>query len=234
MRYHRQKKFNASYFLIFSLFFLLLIIIVIDAQIRPLINKVSTYQGKIIATNMISQSVYDALSSDDFGYETLVKVNKNNDGFVSSIESNMLAINKLQAVIANDVNTQFKNISKETICMTTGTLSGVNFLYGRGSKIIFKLEPVGFVDTKLVSKFTSAGVNQTLHQIILEVNGNVSAVIPGFHTNIEVNANYIIAETIVVGNIPESYTYITGDNRDDLSKIIDYKDQKDINNTSLN
>ena len=99
----------------------------------------------------------------------------------------------------------------------------MNLLYGRGSKLTFKIEPVGYVDTRLVSKFSSAGVNQTLHQIVLEVEGNVSAVIPGFNTSIKVKPTYIIAETIIVGNIPESYTYITGDERDSLSKIIDYK-----------
>ena len=232
MRYHKQKKkISVSYFIIFTVFILILIFIVIDAQIRPLVKKVSTYQGKTIASNIIAKGVYDTLNSGEFGYETLVKVNKNKDGYVSSIESNMLAINKLQALISSNVNTQFKNISKETITLTTGTLSGINFRHGRGTNISFKLEPVGYVDTKLVSKFISAGVNQTLHQIILEVSANVSAVIPGFNSNIEVKTSYIIAETIVVGNIPDSYTYITGDNRDDISKINDYKDK---NNTSLN
>lgn len=234
MRYHRQKKTTISYFIIFSIFILILIFIVSDAQIRPLILKVSSYQGKIIATNIITKSVYDALSSEEFSYETLVTVTKNSDGFVSSIESNMLVINKLQATISSDVNTQFKSISKQTIRLSTGTLSGINFLYGRGPNITFKLQPVGFVNTSLVSKFSSAGVNQTLHEIILEVDANISAVIPGFNTPVGVKSNYIIAETVIVGNIPESYTYITGDNRDDISKIMDNNNLINSKKTSLN
>ena len=233
MRYHREKKFRASYFLIFTIFILILTFIIGDAQIRPLIDKVSTYQGKIIASTIISKAVTDALNSGDFAYDTLVKVTKNNNGYVSSIESNMLAINKLQAIITNEVNAQFKNISNETINLSTGTLSGFNFLYGKGPNITFKLEPVGYVESRLVSKFTSAGVNQTLHEIILEVDANISAVIPGFNTNVEIKSNYLIAETIVVGNIPESYTYITGDTRDDISKIMDSNILNNSKNTSL-
>ena len=60
-----------------------------------------------------------------------------------------------------------------------------------GPDITFKFEPVGYVDSRLVSKFTPAGVNQTLHQIILEVTGNVSAIIPGFKTTTDVNMNYL-------------------------------------------
>lgn len=223
MRSPEKRKFKLTYFLMFSVFLFILIFILIDAQIRPMVHKVASYQGRIIATNIISSSVYSALNSDEFTYETLVKVTKNNIGNVSSIESNMAEINRLQAKITKNINDDFQNISKENITISTGTLSGINILYGRGPNLTFMLEPVGYVNSRLVSKFTPAGVNQTLHQIILEVNGNVSAVIPGFATNIDVNMNYLIAETVIVGEIPESYTYITGDDRTDVEKIMDNK-----------
>lgn len=216
-------KFKKKYIFFIVIFIIILLFILIDCRMRPLVNKMAVYQGKTIATKIVSTAVYDALNADNFTYETLVKVSKNNDGSVASIESNMAEINRLQAKITYNINTQFKDISKERIELSTGTLTGVNMLYGRGPTLSFKIQPVGFVDSKLVSKFTSAGVNQTLHQIILEVNGNASAVIPGFPAEIDVNVNYLIAETIIVGNIPESYTYITGDNRDNLDKILDYR-----------
>ena len=207
----------------FCVFLVILTYIPIDAQIRPLLKKVSEYQGKIIATKIISSSVTNAMSSENISYNSLVKVTKNNDGFVSSVETNMAQINKLQSTITYNINNDIENIAREKITLTTGTLSGISFLYGRGTNITFNLEPVGYVDSRLVSKFSSAGVNQTLHQIILEVNGKVSAVMPGYTSNFDVNMNYLIAETVIVGNIPESYTYITGDDRSDIQKIIDSK-----------
>lgn len=216
-------KLKKKYIFIGIIVFLLVLLILIDCRMRPLVNKMAVYQGKTIATKIVSTAVYDALNADNFTYETLVKVSKNNDGSVASIESNMAEINRLQAKITYNINTQFKEISDERIELSTGTLTGVNMLYGRGPTLSFKIQPVGYVDSKLVSKFTSAGVNQTLHQIILEVNGSASAIIPGFPAQIDVNVNYLIAETIIVGNIPESYTYITGDDRGDLDKILDYR-----------
>ncbi len=200
-----------------------ILLVTIDCKMRPLVNKMAVFEGKNIATKIISTAVYDALNADIFTYETLVKVTKNNSGTVASIESNMAEINRLQAKITYNIITQFKKIEDERIHISTGTLTGVNMFYGRGPNVSFKIKPVGFVDSKLVSKFTSAGVNQTLHQIILEVNGNASAIIPGFPSQIDVNMNYLIAETIIVGNIPESYTYITGDDRSNLDKVLDYK-----------
>ncbi len=222
MRAPQKTKITFSYFLIFSIFIVILTYIIVDSQIRPIIYKIAEYESNVIATRIISTAVYNALTDDDFTYETLVKVSKNDIGNVSSIESNMAVINRLQATITYNINNDFKNISKENITVSSGTLSGINFLYGRGPDITFKFEPVGYVDSRLVSKFTPAGVNQTLHQIILEVTGNVSAIIPGFKTTTDVNMNYLIAETIIVGDIPESYTYITGDDREDYEKILDY------------
>lgn len=223
MRCPRKKKFTLSYFVIFTVFIVFLVFIITDAQLRPLMKKYAEYNGRLAATKIISTSVYNALNDEDFTYETLVKVTKNNTGYVSSIETNMAVINRLQATITYNINNDFKNLEKEQITVSTGTLSGINFMNGRGPDVTFMLEPVGYVDSKLVSKFTPAGVNQTQHQIILEVSGKVSAIMPGFKTDFDVVMNYLIAETVVVGDIPESYTYITGDDRDNFEKVLDYK-----------
>lgn len=219
----KTTKSKLSYFIVFTVFFVFLIFIITDAQLRPLMTKYAEYNGRIAATKIISTSVYNALNDDDFTYETLVKVTKNNTGYVSSIESNMAVINRLQATITYNINNDFKSLEKERFTVASGTLTGVNFMNGRGPDVTFMLEPVGYVDSKLISKFTPAGVNQTQHQIILEVQGKVSAIMPGFQTDFDVVMNYLIAETVVVGDIPESYTYITGDNRDNYEKVLDFK-----------
>ncbi len=224
MRYHKEKKKNKPLriFLIISLL-LILFIFIIDLRIRPLIQKTSQYQSEIIATSIITNTVYSTMTSDKFGYDELVKLSRNSQGNVTSVENNMYDINRLHAYITNNINNEYDKISKKTIIISLGSLSGFNLFYGRGPDLVFKLDPIGSARTAMISKFTSAGVNQTLHEIILEVQCDVSAIIPGYTTVVNVNTQYIIASTIIVGDIPESFTYITGDNRDDLSKIVDYK-----------
>lgn len=221
MRFKKDTKKGVSYLFIIPFFVLLIVIVLIDSQIRPLVRKVAAYQSRIIATEIISSAVYRSISGEDFGYSSLVTLSTGEDGYVSSVESNMLEINKLQAIITNSVNDSFKDLTKETITISTGTLSGFDLFYERGPELHFKLKPVGYVEVRLVSKFSSSGINQTLHQIILEVHGTVSAIIPGYSTEVDVASSYIIAETVIVGRIPDSYTYITGDTRDNISKIMD-------------
>ena len=222
MRYKKDTKKGVSYLFIFPFFILLIIIVIIDAQMRPLIRKIAAYQSRLIATEIISKSVYNTLQDNNFSYSNLVTISNGADGYVSSIATNMLQINLFEAIITDSVNSGLKNLSQETIQISTGTISGFEFFYERGPDLTFKLKPMGYVEVRLISKFSSAGINQTHHQIILEISSTVSAVIPGYSTEVDVVSTYIIAETVIVGKIPDSYTYISGDERDVISKINDY------------
>ena len=76
------------------------------------------------------------------------------------------------------------------------------------------------------SAFSSAGINQTSHQIELEVTVRIYAAIPGFRSSIETTTNYLVAETVLVGEVPDSFTQVDGDQADIVRKIFDYADVK--------
>lgn len=224
MRYHRDKiKLKPKKMFLILIIILILSLILLDLQVRPLVKKVAEYQSRIIATSIITNSVNKELTSGNYTYDKLVIISKNSEGNVTSVENNMNEINKMYAGLTSSINDEYDNIKRKTMVISTGSLTGINYLYGRGANLKFKLEPVGSVETNIASRFTSVGVNQSLHEIILEVNSCITAVIPGYSTVVDVKTDYIIASTIVVGDIPDSYTYVTGDDRDNLSKTYDYK-----------
>ena len=108
----------------------------VDSHIRPILYNVATHQGKVIATEVITTSVINALNSENVTYDKLVVVTKVMMELLS-IETNMAEINKLQSVITYNINKDFKNISKRNVVLNTGTLSGINLFYGRGPEITF-------------------------------------------------------------------------------------------------
>ena len=73
------------------------------------------------------------------------------------------------------------------------------------------MESVGSSEANFSSKFVSAGINQTKHQIILTVDVYVSILLPGFTTATKVSNSFIVAETVIIGSVPESYTYFSTD-----------------------
>ena len=197
----------------------------IDRHVRPVVKTVAVYQGRQIAGSIISRSVRDILSEPDTDYANLVDIKYDQSGNISSVKTNVTAINKLQSEISLAVNSGIADIQHNTIEIPLGTFSGLSYLNGQGPVFKFKIQPAGYVKTKLASSFTSAGINQTLHQVILTVDANAIAIVPGNNTEFDIASTYILAETVVVGNVPEGYTYVTGDARDSLTKVYDYSVQ---------
>lgn len=191
---------------------LIFLVYLIDMRIRPIITAITTYNSQITATRLINQAVYDELSNGEYQYDNLVSLTSNSNGDIIAIESNMLSINTLKTRITDRMNETMAEISISEVPVSMGTLTGLRFLYNRGPKINIKIMPRGHIKTQLVSSFESAGINQTLHQINLQISVNISAIIPGYTSSVDVVTNYTVAETVIVGTVPEGYTHvITGD-----------------------
>lgn len=197
-------------------------LLLIDIRIRPIIEQTAIYQSKILATRIINEAVYSQLDDDDFKYEGLITLTYNADHSVSSIESNMVNINKLKAKINNSVNDQLAKIDQYDLSVAIGTISGFYSLYNQGPLIPIKVMPEGYVETSLISSFESAGINQTLHRILVDIKVNISAIIPGYTASGSVETQYVVAETVIVGNVPNAYTHVISGSEDIMGDINDY------------
>jgi sporulation protein YunB len=120
----------------------------------------------------------------------------------------MRLINQLKSRAALVINEEIKQIEHHDLNISFGTALGIHMFYGRGPSIPIKLMPKGYADTQILSSFTSAGINQTLHRIILTVATDISAIIPGYTSSVTVQTTFMVAETVIVGNVPEAFTNV--------------------------
>ena len=100
-------------------------------------------------------------------------------------------------------------VSARELSIPIGTLTGSALLAGRGPRISVRMESVGSSSARFENRFDSAGINQTNHQIALEVDVSVSILLPGFTTATTVSTAVTVAETVIVGSVPETYTYFS-------------------------
>lgn len=198
-------------------------ILLVDMRVRPIILKTSSYQSNILATRIINQAVFDELNNETYDYSSLVTLTSNASGEIMSIESNMLNINRLKTQCTQLINEAVKNIEQHDLGITLGTISGIHMLYGQGPMVPIKVAPKGYANTVLISSFSSAGINQTLHQIIMEITLDISAIIPGYTSSVQVVTNFVVAETVIIGTVPEAYTHIISGVSDLVGEINDYK-----------
>ncbi len=172
----------------------------VDAKIRPTVmTTLITHSRTLTLTNLNSavQTTLDELP------ENFVTVSRNDFGQVTAIETNAFLVNLFQVNVSERLNSAVSNIGEEKIPI--GSLSGLVLLNGKGFGIPFRISPLNSVSTEIKSEFTSAGVNQTRHRIVLKVNANVKAIIPTYEINSTVTADYIICETVIVGVTPDFF-----------------------------
>ena len=110
---------------------LLGLIFLVDLRIRPIIEKTTAYQSKILATSIINKAVYEEISSEQFDYASLVSVVYDENKQVSSIESNMVNINRLKALITQNINEAIKSIGQHELGFSSGTVTGFHIFYDK-------------------------------------------------------------------------------------------------------
>ncbi|MCL1882087.1 MAG: sporulation protein YunB [Oscillospiraceae bacterium] len=181
-------------------------LIAIDIRVRPMIRAAGEFQCQMIAVRLINNAVSEEL--ERAAYSSLITLTRDNNGNVVSIESDMASINRLKARIAELINAELSTIEDSTLKIPIGTISGFNLLYGRGVAIPVRLMPRGSATIDLISKFSESGINQTLHQIVLSVSTDIAAIVPGYTTSINIETQFIVAQTVIIGYVPESYTHI--------------------------
>ena len=152
----------------------------------------------------------------------LVTFEKDETGQITAVRSNMAAFNHLQADILDTILTRIDQVSARELSIPVGTLTGFSLLAGRGPRISVRMESVGSSEANFHNEFVSAGINQTKHQIILTVDVSVSILLPGFTTATKVSNSFIVAETVIVGSVPDTYTYFATEPDTYLEDTKDY------------
>ena len=212
--YYRRRidrRALARLLIFFAMAGVLALAFIATAQMKPLLASLATTKVSNTVTRIVSEAVYEAIETGEIQYDGLVSFEKDNDGKITAVRSNMAAFNHLQAEILDTVLTRIDQVSARELSIPIGTLTGSSLLAGRGPRITVRMESVGSSEANFSNEFVSAGINQTKHQIILTVDVYVSILLPGFTTATKVSNSFIVAETVIVGAVPDSYTYFSTD-----------------------
>ena len=162
------------------------------------------------------------LEREGADYSRLVNLTTNAEGEIISLESNVMSINRLKTGISGRIERELERISAIGIDIPIGTLVGIELLHGRGFSVGMSVEPLGYATTTIISEFTQAGINQTLHRIVIQIDAEVDAIIPGYSARVPVSTSIVAAETIIVGRVPEAYTHVVTTSEDLVGSLEDY------------
>jgi len=196
---------------IVTLVLLLILILLLDCRLRPLLKTLTETQARQISTVAINEAITELMEREEEPYKQLVRVETSGEGKVNAVKTDISAVNHLKARAATRILEKFREDAVREMKIPIGTLLGNDFTRGRGPKLPFLVELKGNVNTGIYSDLDDAGINQTIHKIMLKVSTDIYAMIPGCHVTTKVETEFCIAETVIVGEVPESYVNLAGE-----------------------
>jgi sporulation protein YunB len=197
----RKKRVFQALPLLLLLVFFALVIWVLESGLRDTITGFAEAQAYWKATEAIHGAILEKIAAET-RYSDLIRIDKDKQGNVTLMQANLQKVNMLASEAALTVQDTLRNLQAEEVRFPIAQVLGIKLLATYGPSIQFRLIPVGIVQVKPSESFEAAGINQTRHRIFLNVESSVNVIVPLVKTNVKVETQIPIADTIIVGEVP--------------------------------
>ena len=177
----------------------------LNGKLRPMLEATASSMATNLMIQAIDAAVDNCLQENDMNYRDFVSLETDTAGKVTSITSNTAANSRFKRQVVEAVIRQLSAMSSEELGVPLGTLTGQPLLSGTGPQVRVKVDSVGDVTAEYANTFTSAGVNQTLHRVCLNITATVYLFLPGEILPVSVSSSICVAETVIVGETPDTY-----------------------------
>lgn len=198
---NKRKVLFVMLFVLLSLIFAC--IVFYKYNVVPIIVGISKEKVKSVTSDAVSQAVIDVMVENQSGeYIKIIRDEKNN---IKSVSIDGEAVTVLAHKISLRAQQYINKIGTEGVKIPVGSLSGITFFTGRGPDINIKLYLAGSTHSRIVSSFTAGGINQTLHRLYFNINGDIAVAVPGIQSAFKTSAQVLMCETVIIGEIPPTY-----------------------------
>ncbi|MBE6072692.1 MAG: sporulation protein YunB [Clostridium butyricum] len=181
-------------------------LIFFDRRIMPSVIRISEIMAKSQTLNIINETSMKILD-EEFQYNEMMNIEKDDNGRIILVQVDTAKLNYISSKLSNECNKSLSDMSDAKIKVPIGWLTEKSLFYNFGPKISMEVEPIGNIVVTHESKFESAGINQTRHKIYLNVNGKVRMKLPFKSEEIDIETQVPVADTIIVGEVPEMTIY---------------------------
>lgn len=194
----------------FLLIVMLALFLIFRFKYNSAIRALSETQVKNSTSDLINDAIDAQIAKDDIHYDRLIYFEKDLGGKITALKTNMGEVNRLKTSILNLINDEILALDTSEIGIPLGSLLLPEVLSGKGPSIPVEIISIRNSDAAFSSNFTEAGINQTLQQLSMEVSVDVTVLVLGVTNSFTVTSNVVIAETVIVGEVPDTYLQTGG------------------------
>ena len=192
--------------------FLLVIVLFLGFRVkyRDVIRELARTQVKNSTSDLTNDAIAKQIAAGDIQYDRIVYFEKDLDGRITALKTNMTEVNRLKTDILNIINDEILALDTSDLGIPVGSLFLPEFFSGKGFNIPVHILSIRNSDANFTSHFSQAGINQSLHQLIMEVSVDVAVLVLGETGSFTVTSEVVIAETVIVGEVPQTYLQTGG------------------------
>lgn len=188
----------------------LLCFLMVRSRYRDVIRELAQTQVKNTTSDLTNDAIARQIADGIIQYDRIVYFEKDLEGRITALKTNMSEVNRLKTDILNIINDEILALDTSDIGVPMGSLILPELLSGRGPAIPVRILSIRNSDATFLSNFVQAGINQTLHQLTMLVSVDVAVLVLGQTDSFTVNSEVVVAETVIVGAVPNTYLQTGG------------------------
>jgi len=203
----KQKKVSKLHIRLWVIFLIVIVstvYIIIDMRVMPVVMAFATSRARYTADVNMNEVVNSEIEKENIRYSDLFVIEKNSKGDVNSITANVVLMNRMKTNMIIKAQQAFDAINGDEVYVPLGSITGIDIFIASGPKIGVELLFTGSVGMDFHSNFEAVGINQTKHEIFLNVWSEVTIIMHGKQEKIVVENVIPMTSTVIVGNVPET------------------------------
>lgn len=205
MRIRRMLRFLMILFVAVLLGFFML-----RSRYRDVIQDLAETQVKNATSDLTNDAIAEQIAQGIIQYDRIVYFEKDLDGRITALKTNISEVNRLKTDVLNIINDEILALDTSDIGIPLGSLFLPEVFSGKGPAIPVHILSIRNSDATFASSFSQAGINQTLHQLTMIVSVDVAVLILGQTSSFTVNSEVVVAQTVIVGDVPSTYLQTGG------------------------
>lgn len=174
------------------------------------ICSLSQTQVMNTTSDLINDAIDQQIALGNIQYDRIVYFEKDLNGRITALKTNMTEVNRLKTAILNIINDEILALDTTDMAIPIGSLLLPELFSGKGFGIPVQILSIRNSDASFHSYFTEAGINQTLQQLTMDVCVDVSVLVLGKAESFTVSSQVVVAETIIVGQVPDTFLQTGG------------------------
>lgn len=225
IKYRKNTKLRIIRSTIFLLIIALIISscsIILDIRLRNVVKNFAKSAVKTIMIDCCNRASKRVLEDLDITYDDLAVITRNSEGYATSVEIDSMSSNRIKSIISDEISSEVSKHSDVEFSVPLFAAFGLYFTNIKWPKLKYTVHITTTVASQYESNFLSAGINQVLHQILLNVILESDLAMLEDSTEQVTKTNFIIAQTVIVGAVPDAFTSVGHATDEVMEDIFDF------------